>query len=185
MADWEEQFIENLNNVWDMLSSNFYESENLTLYGSSAIAYLLIYYNNNNSNKIPLDQLNEPNDFDFLYVPSNKMEYHTSKYNNYKRKQETPQRSVTYIHNSNKKLSFDLTSQRKVNFIKIGKFNILNPNDLLDIYCDMNHSKIVLNKISLLNNYIKKTKKRIIDDNIEKENEENNINKKIKKDIFS
>ena len=134
MANWKEEFLNNFDNIFNLLSKNFYESENLTLYGSSGIALLVFNYNDKNDDKIDISLLSEPNDFDFLYQPENKMEYHTSKYKNYLRKQETPQRSVTYVHKNNNKLNFDLTAEKRIKFKKINNFKVLDPLELKEIY---------------------------------------------------
>ena len=156
MVNWKDEFLDNFDNIFNLLSKNFYENENLTLYGSAAIAILVFKYNEENDDKIDVNMLSEPTDFDFLYQPINKMEYHTSKYKNYVRKQETPQRSVTYVHNNNKKLNFDLTAERKIKYIKINNTKVLDPLELREIYLDMYQSETVIKKINILNILINK-----------------------------
>ena len=178
MASWKAEFLDNFDNIFDLLSTNFYDSENLTLYGSAAIAILVFNYNEKNNDKIDIKLLTEPNDFDFLYQPKNRMEYHTDKYKNYVRKQETPQRSVTYVHNNNNKLNFDLTAEKRIKFIKINNFKVLDPLELKEIYSDMYQSEIVVKKINILNILINKNKKKNLITNL------NNTKKRNHNDLF-
>jgi hypothetical protein len=128
-----------LNKMYSALVSKF--DDYIILTGSTAIKKYCEYFNIEN------DLI--PNDFDFLLVSSNN-EINESTIYEYKRKQNTPERSLTFYHNNN---FFDISIIKKCSYCvfndKDGNYNIIDPFTLLSFYYE-NQRDIDDYKIELL-----------------------------------
>jgi hypothetical protein len=131
--EWMDTFLKELEPIY---ASDF------VITGSGAVTLYLNYYNEK-SNGIFNDLISiiqKPNDADFLYCCKGTNYESRRTINNYNRKQDSPQRSVTYDFNVSKGVlpsiikKFDLLCLEKISYSQIDKYKVLALDKLLDYY---------------------------------------------------
>lgn len=130
-----ENFIKEMEIIKNVVSSKF---ENYVLTGSSVIIFLLYELSKNHSvrdyalNFLFNSGMLLPHDIDFLYSDE---QYNAATIGDYNRKQNTIEKSLTFIHETNKSKSFDITKSKFNKFI-MHDMPIIDLNELLSYYRD-------------------------------------------------
>ena len=120
-----------ISEIFKLLNSTYLNNWILT--GSYAIKMYISNFN--------LSHVLDVNDIDVLLLKNNDKlcNIDESSIGDYVRKQNSPQRSVTFINKYNKNKSFDVTCVSKMSPTKINTLNginILSPTELLEFYKD-------------------------------------------------
>lgn len=130
-----ENFIKDLEIIKKVVSSKF---ENYVLTGSSVIIFLLYELYNIDSVKVDASNIlfNSgmllPHDIDFLYSD---VQITATTIGDYIRKQNTIEKSLTFIHKTDKSKSFDITKSKFNKFI-MHNMPIIDLDELLSYYRD-------------------------------------------------
>jgi hypothetical protein len=146
---WIDAFLNELSQV--------YEPE-FVITGLGAIVLYLNYYNEKSNGKFNnlISMIQTPNNIDFLYCCKETKFEQRKSIKNFIRKQDSPQRSVTYNFNNSTGItpnyikSFDLTCLLKIDYSKINTYKVLSLEKLLHFYSNKLADKITM--VTLLRN---------------------------------